>query len=118
MKQTIMINDFIIQTTWFVALLAIDENRVEAHRNGCCCCYVHTRPVGEEEQELRGPGRTTKIFQIVAEWLISGPVKIGVMFSTAVLLVIGVYGMAQLKMEFKPEWMLDPTAEGKKSTNA
>ena len=95
-----------------MALLAIDEYRVEAHRNGCCCCYVHTPPEGEDQEELRGPGRTTRLFTVLAEWLISGPVKLGVIFSTAALLVIGVYGMAQLKMEFRPEWMLDPAAEG------
>jgi len=102
---------FFFQTTWFVALLAIDEYRVESHRNGCCCCYVHPAPEGEEEEEFRGPGRTTKMFSVVAEYLVSGPAKIGIIFSTAVLLVIGVYGMAQLKMEFRPEWMLDPAAE-------
>ena len=90
----------------------MDEYRVEANRNGCCCCFVHSSPVDGEQSEFRGPGRTTKLFQGIAKWLISVPVKIGVMFSTAVLLVIGVYGMAQLKMEFRPEWMLDPAAEG------
>ena len=52
------------------------------------------------------------MFSVVAEYLVSGPAKLGVLLSTAVLLVIGVYGMAQLKMEFRPEWMLDPAAEG------
>ena len=75
---------------------------------------MHSSPIDGEQPEFRGPGRTTKIFRVIAKWLISVPVKIGVMFSTAVLLVIGVYGMAQLKMEFKPEWMLDPAAEGRK----
>ena len=73
---------------------------------------MHPAPEGEEEEEFRGPGRTTKMFSVVAEYLVSGPAKIGIIFSTAVLLVIGVYGMAQLKMEFRPEWMLDPAAEG------
>jgi len=100
-----------LQTTWFVALLAIDEYRVEAQRNGCCCCFIHSNRVEGDKPESRSPGRTTKIFSRIAEALITGPVKIGVIFTTAVLLVIGVYGMAQLKMEFRPEWLLDPSAE-------
>ena len=30
-----------MQITWFVALLTIDERRVEQKRNACCCCYIH-----------------------------------------------------------------------------
>eukprot|EP00092_Neocalanus_flemingeri_P040503 GFUD01044108.1.p1 GENE.GFUD01044108.1~~GFUD01044108.1.p1 ORF type:complete len:1044 (-),score=198.42 GFUD01044108.1:97-3228(-) len=102
---------FSFQTTWFVALLAIDEYRVEAHRNGCCCCFIHSNRIKPDTQETRSPGKTAKVFKIIAEALITGPVKIGVVLSTAVLLVIGVYGMAQLKMEFRPEWLMDPAAE-------
>merc|ERR1719232_1297335 len=32
---------FFFQITWFVALLTIDEKRVEQRRNGCCCCFIH-----------------------------------------------------------------------------
>ena len=32
---------FFFQSTWFCALLAVDEYRVEAKRDGCFCCLVH-----------------------------------------------------------------------------
>lgn len=102
---------FFFQTTWFVALLAIDERRVETQRNGCCCCITHSKSADGDEQEIRQPGRTTKIFKVLASKLISVSAKTGVILFTGILLVIGVYGMAHLKMEFRPEWMLDPDAE-------
>ena len=42
-KPIICKNGFVkcLQITWFVALLTIDERRVEQKRNACCCCYIH-----------------------------------------------------------------------------
>ena len=31
----------LFQSTWFTALLAIDEYRVEKRRDACLCCLVH-----------------------------------------------------------------------------
>ena len=73
---------------------------------------MHSSSADGDEQEIREPGRTTKIFKILATKLISMSAKTGVLLFTGILLVIGVYGMAHLKMEFRPEWMLDPDAEG------
>ena len=42
-----------------------------------------------------------------------GPMKWFVAFFTFTLLLIGGCGLSQLKMEFRPEWLMDPTAEGK-----
>ena len=39
------------------------------------------------------------------------PVKVTVVITCLTLLSIGVYGMTRLKMEFRPEWMLDPESE-------
>ena len=35
------------------------------------------------------------------------------MFLTLLLLGLGVYGLTNLRMEFRPEWLVDPQAEGK-----
>ena len=40
-----------LQITWFVALLTIDERRVEQKRNGCCCCFIHQVNEAEDQQE-------------------------------------------------------------------
>ena len=39
------------------------------------------------------------------------PVKVVVLPSCLSLLSVGLYGMTRLKMEFRPEWMLDPESE-------
>ena len=39
------------------------------------------------------------------------PVKVVVLLSCLSLLSVGLYGMTRLKMEFRPEWMLDPESE-------
>ena len=41
------------------------------------------------------------------------PVKVAVLLTCLSLLSMGIYGMTRLKMEFRPEWMLDPEAECK-----
>ena len=48
----------VLQVTWFVALLTLDERRVERGRNGCCCCILQ-RPRDQpecEEREEEKPG--------------------------------------------------------------
>ena len=40
-----------LQSTWFTALLAIDEYRVEARRDACLCCLVHPGHVSAETAE-------------------------------------------------------------------
>ena len=36
-----------------------------------------------------------------------------VVLLTLLLLGLGVYGLNNLRMEFRPEWLVDPQAEGK-----
>ena len=62
-----------------------------------------------------------KFFFSIFEWLgrsiITYPVKILVILTTATLLGFGVFGITLLKMEFRPEWMLDPETECEFKTN-
>ena len=37
-----------------------------------------------------------------------------VVLLTLLLLGLGVYGLINLQKEFRPEWLVDPQAEGKK----
>ena len=43
-RKLIAISNVYPQVTWFVALLTLDERRVEARRDGCCCCCLHPQP--------------------------------------------------------------------------
>ena len=110
------------QITWFVALLTIDERRVEQRRNACCCYVVHQRQKAEEVLETkagavncvggaRDQGLTGLMFSRLARLLVSPLVKAGVMAATLGLLTTGLWGVTNLKMEFRPEWMLDPETE-------
>ena len=44
-----------------------------------------------------------------SDWLVC--VQVSVLAATLSLLVTGLYGLTLLKMEFRPEWMLDPETE-------
>ena len=112
-----------LQITWFVALLTIDERRVEQRRNACCCYVVHQRQKAEEILETKDEaeavncvggaraGLTGMMFSRLARLLVSPLVKAGVMAATLGLLTTGLWGVTSLKMEFRPEWMLDPETE-------
>ena len=39
---------FLMQVTWFVACLTLDQQRIEARRDGCFCCIVRTKWSKEE----------------------------------------------------------------------
>ena len=52
-----------------------------------------------------------RLFGWVSEKLMMFPVKVAVLLTCLSLLSMGVYGMTKLKMEFRPEWMLDPESE-------
>ena len=108
------------QSTWFTALLAIDEYRVEAQRDACLCCIVHTGhqatsgAPGAGHEGTRGASVWTRMFSGLSRLLVTIPVKIIVTLVTLGCLAGGIYGTLHLSMEFKPEWLMDPTSEGEK----
>eukprot|EP00090_Calanus_glacialis_P022071 TRINITY_DN34049_c0_g1_i2.p1 TRINITY_DN34049_c0_g1~~TRINITY_DN34049_c0_g1_i2.p1 ORF type:complete len:564 (-),score=121.57 TRINITY_DN34049_c0_g1_i2:171-1631(-) len=99
---------FIFQITWFTAILAIDERRIEESRNGCCCCLVHRETASNDYQSV---GRTAAAFELLSKCIIKPAVQIVVVLLTLLLLGLGVYGLNNLRMEFRPEWLVDPQAE-------
>eukprot|EP00090_Calanus_glacialis_P005513 TRINITY_DN14271_c0_g1_i1.p1 TRINITY_DN14271_c0_g1~~TRINITY_DN14271_c0_g1_i1.p1 ORF type:complete len:913 (+),score=178.94 TRINITY_DN14271_c0_g1_i1:65-2740(+) len=99
---------FFFQSTWFTALLAIDEYRVDAHRDGCLCCVVHNDfSIKQDESQ----GILAKIFEIYSNLLVTIPFKISTIIFTISLLGVGIFGIIHLRMEFRPEWLMDPDSE-------
>ena len=70
---------------------------------------------GEEEVSQQTDhtklGVLSRLFAWISDKLILLPVKVLVLLTCLSLLSVGVYGITQLKVEFRPEWMLDPESE-------
>ena len=67
----------------FVALLTLDEHRVEAGRNGCCPCLHHTREeAGLGAGQPRSPALTSRLFNWLGEALVKLPVKARIIIRT------------------------------------
>ena len=103
-----------------MALLTIDEQRIEKRRNACCCCFVHRRneATTDEPSNMRASSFTSKCFQILAKAQTLPITKTCILTVTSMLLGFGIYGMTLLKMEFRPEWMLDPETECRNTNNS
>ena len=100
---------------------------MEQRRNACCCYVVHQRQKAEEILETKDSldeeaeavncgggakdGLTGLMFSRLARLLVSPLVKVGVMAATLGLLTTGLWGVTSLKMEFRPEWLMDPQSE-------
>ena len=55
----------------------------------------------------------TRLFSGLSRLMVTVPVKIIVTLVTLGCLAGGIYGTLHLRMEFKPEWLMDPNSEGK-----
>ena len=100
----------IVQSTWFTALLAIDEYRVNKRLDGCLCCILHTDSSADQARL----SVWSRVFRSLSQLLVTTPVKIMVSVVTVSCLAGGVLGTLNLTMEFKPEWLMDPNSEVKK----
>merc|ERR1712107_787046 len=85
---------FFFQITWFVALLTIDEQRIEKRRNACFCCFVHRRneATTDEPSNIRASSFTSKCFQMLAKAQTLPLTKTCILTVTSMLLGFGIYG--------------------------
>jgi len=104
---TIAIN-FLYQITFFVSLIVLDEQRIQANRMDCCVCIVAKTKEDQSEQDSNSSeGRIREHKQPVAdrimEWYANNlmKVKIPVLVIFATMLGGLVYSASLLKQEFK-----------------
>ncbi|XP_055956287.1 patched domain-containing protein 3 [Patella vulgata] len=89
---------YILQSTFFVACLAIDARRRQAHRNACICCYKHQNYKPNScSQKAFLPVFFEKYF---GPFLMKLPVKIIVMLIVAILVGVNLWRFILLKQDF------------------
>ncbi|ESO88138.1 hypothetical protein LOTGIDRAFT_165877 [Lottia gigantea] len=89
---------FILQSTFFVACLTIDQQRREVNRNACICCYTH---------KLYSPNSCSQIQflplffeKYFAPFLLKLPVKILVVCTVIIVVSFNLWRFILLKQDF------------------
>ena len=93
------------QCTFFVAVMSLDQRRLENHRNGCCPCYKHKDYV---PNQLSTKNISQAIFASYASLLMKTPSKICLLILTAVVTGVAIWGNILLEQRFDPTWFLPP----------
>lgn len=95
---------YMLQATFFVAWFALDQSRLEDHRNGLFWCYKHKNwtPNKCSQYDL------CQMFfdKIYSKYLLKKPVKALVLVVTAVVLGTSIWGVTNLRQEFNPVWFI------------
>jgi predicted RND superfamily exporter protein len=99
---------FALQSTWFCALLALDEARVAAGRDGCLCFLAPPAPGPGVMRGAGGGERAAAVFRGLAGRLVRRPCQAAVLALAAVLLCLGLWGATELTTEFQVDWLIDP----------
>ena len=102
-----IIATFIFQSTFFLAWFSLDQRRIEAGRNGCCCCYVHNN-ITETREDTEKLNYSMKVFRSIGTVVTKPVVKIIILILTSVFLSFGIWGNVLLRQEFDPTWFLPP----------
>ncbi|XP_071117818.1 NPC intracellular cholesterol transporter 1-like isoform X1 [Haliotis cracherodii] len=89
---------YVLQSTFFVACLSLDQKRRESHRNACICCYKHKdyRPNGCSQRSFM-PKFMEKYY---GRALMKLPVKILVIVTTLGLLGVFMWRFILLRQDF------------------
>ncbi|XP_034247320.1 protein patched homolog 2-like isoform X2 [Thrips palmi] len=96
---------FILQSTLFVAALALDQTRLEAGRNCVIPCVRHTPPKLHDVEYFSQCSYGLNF--IYSNVIMTKFGKIFVILVTVVFVSASVIGNLRIKQEFKPEWFLD-----------
>ena len=98
---------YALQCGWFVAWLALDEERVRAAKNGCVPCVRHVERAGDQ-MDKEVVQKTVK--QYVMTWyraLLSSTVyRVVIVLTSLCCLAFGVWGFTLIRYKFDPFLLL------------
>ena len=88
---------YLLQVSWFVAWMSIDEERVENKRNGIVPCIIHNefQPVNCLNFDLGAV-----VLKLYTKLLSSTIFKILILISTVAFLGVGAWGWSKMKQKF------------------
>ena len=94
---------YILQATWFVAWLSIDQRRIEEQRNGTMPCIKHKnfKPNKFSQKNI-----LQTVFKSLANLIVLKPVKCLIILVTLIILGLSIWGNIELRQEFNPVWFL------------
>ncbi len=92
---------FLLQASWFVAWLTLDQRRVDARRDGFLpCCIKHAKADPKQEDTKNwgsaAMGRAADLYRR------SGAVRAAIVAVTLALFGVGVWGTYLMQVEFDP----------------
>jgi len=95
---------YLLQVSWFVAWMTLDEQRVENARNALLPCISHSRSAStSSSSELRSVDLVTKLY---SKLLSSNLFKLLALLVTVTLLAFGAWGWSGMKQKFDPILLL------------
>lgn len=98
---------YLLQATWFLAWMTIDQRRIEDRRNGWLPCYKHKPNTNTAMCGKAKKGQMLKrVFRSYGNTIVKVPIKVTVILVTVVIFCLSVWGNIRLKQEFDPMWFL------------
>ena len=97
---------FLLQVTWFIAWMTLDERRVAAKRNGVLPCITHT----EDGKGISCSPHKKRIFSLSSLYQLLLSSKVLMVFTcllTAGLFGLGAWGWSRMRIKFDA-WLLLP----------
>ena len=103
---------YIIQSTFFVACLALDQRRIIKGKNGYLPCLKcpkeaeNSDPVSNPSKMIMGGEILQASFHHFSNFLLKIPTQICVCILTLAIFAISCWGNVELRQEFDPMWFL------------
>ena len=91
---------FVLQSSWFVAWMTLDEHRIQGKRDGLAPCLVHRDWMPPKWSTGSNTGK--RVMSVVGNTFRRAPVQLLVLFTTAALLAVGIFGTLHIRVHFDP----------------
>lgn len=99
---------YLLQITWFVAFVTLDQRRIKSRRNALIPCIVHKDWTPSEwSRKDYGAIISQKFSKLLYSRVFAGIV----MLITAAIFAVGMYGTLQIKVDFDPVAVLPPRSQ-------